>query len=335
MNNNLSKTRSIVEAGLMAVMVFIIMMVVALVPGLGSFGSFILPVPITILYLRYDKKLALSCIIVSSILIGIFYNPIMALASAVYYGLIGLVLGYTVKNKKSSNVTFLFLFLSNLIGNLINLGLYIYIFMGINLNKVLQPMIDSFRDSAELMEKMGLNNEQNKQVIDAMKSIDMKMIMVMIPAAFILASLLNSFLNYVITKSILRRFKWEMESLPPFTHWYMDNRIGAFLIVCSCLGIILSSKAIDTNQYILNTAYSVLVMLLTLQGISILAFFLKFKAKMQKGFIIAICIFMGFSQLNRFLFLMGLIDLIMDIRGIDPNSLGNAIRNKFKAKNKQ
>lgn len=335
MNNNFNKTRSIVEAGLMAVMVFIIMMIVALVPGVGNLGSFILPIPITILYLRYDKKIALSCIIVSTILIGVFYNPVMALASMLYYGLMGVILGYAVKHKKSAKVTFLYLFLSNLIGNLVNLILYIYIFMGINLNKLIQPIIDSFKTSADLIEKMGLSNEQNKQVIDMMKSININMILVMIPAAFVLASLLNSFLNYIITKSILKRFKWEMESLPPFTHWYMDNRIGAFLIACSCLGIILSTKAIDQNQYILNTAYTILLMLLTLQGISVLAFFLRFKVNMGKGFIIAICIFLGFSQLNTYLFLVGLVDLIMDIRGIDPNSLGNAMRDKFKAKNKQ
>lgn len=335
MNNNFNKTKSIVEAGLMAVMVFIIMMIVALVPGVGNIGSFILPVPITILYLRYDKKVAFSCIIVSSILIGIFYSPVMALASMLHYGLMGVILGYAVKSKKSAKITFLYLFLSNLIGTLINLALYIYVFMGINLGKLLQPVIDSFKTSADLVEKMGLINEQNKQVIDMMKSIDINMILAVIPAAFVLASLLNAFLNYIITKSILRRFKWEMEKLPPFTHWYVDNRLGAFLIVCSCLGIILSSKAIDPNQYIFNTAYMILLMLLTIQGISILAFFLKFKINMAKGFIIAICIFVGFSQLNTFLFLIGLVDLIMDIRGIDPNSLGNAIRNKFKVKNKQ
>ena len=67
MNNSLNNTRAMVEAALMSVLVFMMLLIVALVPGLGQLGAFILPVPITIVYLRHNKKIALSTIIAGTI----------------------------------------------------------------------------------------------------------------------------------------------------------------------------------------------------------------------------------------------------------------------------
>lgn len=332
MSNSINNTRAMVEAALMSVLVFIMLLIVALVPGLGQLGAFVLPVPITIVYLRHNKKFALSTIIVSTILIAIFYNPIMAVASAAYYGFIGLVLGYAIKNKKGFAKTFGLSVVANLIGFVINSVLYIYAFMGMTINDVLQSFIDSLKLSADVYEKMGIVNDQNQQVIDTLKAIDIKMLYTMLPASIILAALLSAYLNYIISKNILNKLKFHMEPIPEFTRWYMDNRIGAVLIIISCIGIMVSSKFTEVGQQILTSGYLILNMLLTLQGISIIAYFLKMKLKLKKGFIIFICIFLVLSQLNTFIFALGLVDLIMDIRGIDPNSLGNAIRNKLKQK---
>lgn len=335
MNNSLNNTRAMVEAALMSVLVFIMLLIVALIPVIGQLGAFVLPVPITIVYLRHNKKFAFSTIIVSTILISIFYNPIMAIASAVYYGIIGIALGYAIKNKKGFTKTFGLSVLANLIGSIINSVLYIYVFMGMTINDILQNLINSLKLSVDLSEKMGLINAQNQQQIDLLRSIDLNMVYTILPASIILATLLSAYLNYIISKIILKKLKFDMEPVPQFTHWYMDNRIGALLIVICCIGILVSSKFINLGQTILTSSYFVLTMLLTLQGISIIAYFLKINMKMKKDFIIFICICLGLSPLAQFIFALGIVDLIMDIRGIDPNSLGNAIRKKIKEKIKK
>lgn len=55
---NKNSTRSIVEAGLMSAMVLVLMLLNAYVPVLGYMGLFILPLPITMLVVRHNLKVA-------------------------------------------------------------------------------------------------------------------------------------------------------------------------------------------------------------------------------------------------------------------------------------
>lgn len=322
-------TISIVEAGLMSVIIFLLMMMTSFIPVLGMVGIFLLPLPITLLCLRYNKAVAFLAIIVSAILIAIFNNPITAIGLAALYGFSGIAMGYCISRKMKSLKILGVVFASNLIGMLIDYGLYVYVTLGISLTNIMQQIVDSFKQSMNLYKSIGFDTSNNP-AYKALEQLDVHTILVMLPSAIIVSVLTLSLINYVITKNIVSRFKYQMDPIPSFTRWYLDNRIGAILIILICIGIILNSKHILIGEYIFYSSLSLFQFVIIFIGVAILAYFLKYRFNVSKGIIIIISIFLFFSQLSVILFYLGLFDMLFDIRGLDPNSLGNVLRNKFK-----
>lgn len=329
MRKNKYTTISIVEAGLMSIIIFLLMMMTSFIPVLGMVGIFLLPLPITLLCLRYNKAVAFLATIVSAILIAIFNNPITAIGLAALYGFSGMAMGYCISRKMKSLKILAIVFASNLIGILIDYGLYVYVTLGISLTSLMQQIVDSFKQSMNLYKSIGLDTSNNP-AYKALEQLDVHTILVMLPGAIIVSVLMLSLINYVITKSILSRFKYQMDSIPSFTRWYLDNRIGAMLIILICIGIILNSKHILIGEYIFYSSLSLFQFVIMFIGLAVLVYFLKYRFNLSKGIIIIISIFLFFSQLSVILFYLGLFDMLFDIRGLDPNSLGNALRNKFK-----
>ena len=72
---NKSQSRWLVEASFMAAITFILMMLTT-TTMLDVIGAFIVPIPMTILYLRHGKKVAWLCAIASGILSALFYDPL-------------------------------------------------------------------------------------------------------------------------------------------------------------------------------------------------------------------------------------------------------------------
>lgn len=70
-----NKSKSIVEAGIMSAITFVLMMLTSL-PGIGTIISFAIPIPIALLYLKYNLKTSICSIVISGILIGFFISPL-------------------------------------------------------------------------------------------------------------------------------------------------------------------------------------------------------------------------------------------------------------------
>lgn len=329
MENNI-KSKSLVEAALMAGITFILMMLTTL-PIFDLIGVFLIPIPITLLYLRHSKKAAWLSAVVNGILVSLFYSPFVGIQSVVVYGLIGVILGYCIKSKKSAVNTFFYVIVANAIGMILQLTLGLVVFSKINIHDFLQQIVDTFQEGVNMAASMGINNPNVEQVLEIYKSIDVNFLMMILPFILILQVIVGAFFNITITKSILRKLGYKMESLPPFSKWYLDSKVGAGLIIFCCISTVLKVKKVPFGDTAFFTAYYMLLFVFVIQGLSVISYFLKNKLKLTNGFIVLIEIMIMLSALGIFIFVLGLTDLIMDIRGVDPNSLGTYIRSKIKA----
>ena len=68
MENKNYSTKAIVEAALISVIISVIMILTGYLPMLSFIGTLILPIPVAILYIRYNNKVTLTAIFVSLIL---------------------------------------------------------------------------------------------------------------------------------------------------------------------------------------------------------------------------------------------------------------------------
>jgi len=67
------------------------------------------------------------------------------------------------------------------------------------------------------------------------------------------------------------------------------------------------------------------------QGLAVISNLLKYKLKLNNVLIVFFSILLV-SSMNIFLALLGIVDVLLDTRGVDPNSLGSYIKEKLKKK---
>lgn len=325
---NRAKNKWIVEASFMAAITFILIMLTA-TPMFDIIGSFIVPIPITVLYLRHGKKAAWLSVIVAGVLGALFYTPLIILNVAIVYGPIGVVLGYCIKKEKTAVKTIVALGLVNCVGNIVN---YIIIFTGLtgmNLTEYLQGIVDIFHQAANMSAGMAQASAVTQQIVEFYKSINVEFILMILPIGFIMGIILSSFLNFIIARGILRRLGFKVKSLPPFSTWYLDNRISGILIILFCLSYIMKVNNVLYSGTFFITMVYLLMFIFMIQSLSVIAYFLKNKLKLSNALVFFTEIIIIISPVSLYILAIGIGDLIMDIRGVDPNSLKNFIKGKI------
>lgn len=331
---NKNSTRSIVEAGLMSAMVLVLMLLNAYVPVLGYMGLFILPLPITMLVVRQNLKVASISVVASAILISFILNPITAVGTLLRYGLAGLTLGYCIKSNKNAVVSIAIQSVAIIIGTIIDASLYIYLTLNSTLYKVAEMNVNMMKEAIEtsknLYKSIGVDIQSNP-LFKAMEVFNVDMLFLMIPAILIMSAFMMSYINYVITKQIFKKMKIELAALPKFNYWYFDNRLTAVIIIIACLGIILGTSGVKAGEYITATAIFVLQMIFLIIGVSVLTFFLRDRFKVPKALLVVIILF-TIGSFGYFYAILGFTDSIMDMRGLDPNSIKNTLAKRFKKK---
>ncbi len=89
MYNRQNKTNSLVEAGLIVSLMIILIMLNLYFPIFSIFITFLLPIPIAVLYLRQDYKITLWAILVTGVITAMINNPITAVIITISFGTIG------------------------------------------------------------------------------------------------------------------------------------------------------------------------------------------------------------------------------------------------------
>lgn len=325
---NRAKNKWLVEASFMAAITFILIMLTTM-PMLDIIGSFIVPIPITVLYLRHGKKAAWLSIIVGGVLAALFYTPLMIVNAIIIYGPVGVTLGYCIKKQTSVAKTIGFLAIINGIGNIINYALMFTVLSGISFTQYLQEIVDMFHQAANMTSSMAQSSASMQQVVELYKSVNIDYLLTILPIVFILSIIISSFLNFIIARGILRRLGFKVKSFPPFSRWYLDNRISAILIILFCLSYIMKANNVPYSGTFFITMIYLLMFIFMIQSLSVIAYFLKNTLKLGNGLIVFTEIIIIISPISLYIIAIGIGDLIMDIRGVDPNSLKNFIKGKI------
>lgn len=330
MINKSYSTKSVVEAGLISALIVILMLINAYVPAVAVFGTFVMPIPVTVLYIRHGGKVTLISVVVSTILISMLYNPFLAVTSAIMFGMIGMTLGYCIKNDKKYSVTILFLTIASAVEVVVNFlivstfvdkkGLYQTITMYIDMMK------ESLSSATEIYTKMGVDTAQMAPIKKAFDAINANYLMMLVPAVIIMSAVLSAYVNYIISSAILRKLRYKVNEPTPFSQIYVNNRIGTILILFVLVGMLLTNMRLSAGPYIMNSSMLITQYTFLLDGMALAIYYMKNRFHMAKGFIILLIIVSIFSQVGVYVFLFaGIADLVVDFRKLDPyRKIGNA-----------
>lgn len=326
MNKDKYTAKTIAETGIMFALIFLIVLLTANIPILSDIGVFILPIPITILYIKYDVKISLIAVIMSMILTAIFYDPISALVSAVTYGFVGVSLGYCIKNKMSSMLSTLITAVAAIISNIIKICIYILLMNAGGFIGYVKAIVEELKSALETSRQLYITSNASKEAIDLINeyinNITVKNVLILLPVVLILSSLIQAYINYYITEKTLRRLKYDVNESVPFSEIYIPNRFLALSIGIECLAIILNTKGVSGTTYVVKILQLIIYLVLTIDGISYTAYFLRNIIKLSKkasAFLIIIAIFM--PVLSSIFVGIGLIDILFNMRKLDPNPI--------------
>lgn len=323
MNNRVYNTKSIVEAGIITTLIVILALMNIYLPIFSIFGKFILPIPVTVLYLRHNAKVTIISIVVSGILVGMTYNPLSGLTSAIMFGLAGMSLGYCIKNDKKISTTLVLLSSAFFVGTTIDIFVYIKLITGSSINAFVEEMVkainESFNMAMDFYKKVGVSEEQLKPLLDSLKMMNADFILKLTPAILIVSSIIFAYLTYILTRLILRKLGYNIKEIPKFTEIYINVKVATILAVFLLLGVLLVRQNIKGGEYVLSSSELLLQYAFLINGLSVAVYYLKNKFNIGKGFTVLIILFTLFSRFAMIYFMLGLADVILDFRKLDPN----------------
>ena len=208
-------TQKIVEGAILSALFFILSLSSLYLPLVGIFLSFLSPLPILILTIRQGVKISIAAIVIGSLLVGIFSNLFQGIFVFLQFGILGVVLGYTIYK----DFDIYKIFVIGVVSSLISQGLVIIFGMWITgVNPILlniSSMEKSLSNAFNLYSKMGIPKENIKQVQETFGSA-LKFIKIALPSIFLLSSIFNVFLNYAVSSVILKRLNIDIPKLPKF-----------------------------------------------------------------------------------------------------------------------
>ena len=326
MQNRQFETKATVEAGILSALILILMLTTAYVPFF-SFLNILLPVPITVLYLRYNYKVSLGAVAVSGILVAIFYDPISSLGTSISYGLTGLTLGYCIKKEIKAAKTICFMALASGIGLICNFLLLTFLATPDGFNgfvKMLNSTINRFNETMAYMKdfyfKLGINEKQREMLNQAMQPITMEMIKSILLASFTIASFGSAIINYFTARAILKKLRYKLVEVKPFSELYISEKVGFAIAVLALLAMGLQGSKIALGKYLIVSVIYIITIVFVIEGLAVATYFLKNKFKLPKVVIVLIIIF-TIMQFQFFYVIIGVVDMIMDFRKVNPNRL--------------
>lgn len=324
MQNKTYNTRALVESGIMAAILVVTMLISAYIPFISILAYLVLPTPVALVYVRNGIKYALASLICGS-LIGLFImGPLNAIQLIILEFFCGLTLGYCITNNKKASKTIIYssiAFATIMIIGLFLLTLFVYPngFIGF-INSIVSSFNESVNITKNMYMSMGISKEQIEKAFPSTLLLDKDQILWILPGGLIISSLILAVLNYKITSSIFLRLKVKVDKLKGITSFYIPTLIGAAMIILVCIGLIFKSKNMIVGNYIFNSTMAVLEILLIINGIAALIYFLRHKLNFSKTFTIISIIFL-FLIYNHIYIIIGVAELIVDSRKLDPNRI--------------
>ena len=261
-----------VEGGILSAVAILFALISVYIPFIGAFVNLIWPVPIILLGVRHGYKWSLMATVVAGILIAILLHPLHAVTVAIGFGLTGIALGHCFRRNFTPVTSVLLGSVASLLSKVIVFSISAAV-LGINpladhseaMNRAVEQAINIYRN-------LGMKEADLAHVTENLKN-TLAMMKLIFPAAFAMASVVDTYLNFIVARAVLRKLGHKIAAFPPFSTWNFTGK--------ALLGFILSLLLLYWGksrnwELVANAGLNLQVtcsMLFIVQGLSVAAFF--------------------------------------------------------------
>lgn len=309
-----NSTKALVESSILTSVAIVMILLSIYVPVFLLVGVFIWPIPITYIYAKHGMKLSVLSLVVTYVVAAITVDPITSFLMVILYGVLGVVLGYCIKSKKSVGFSLIIMAVCGFISTMIVLRVMVLV----TGQDVISQGINSVNIMKESMRSAYIKSGTSKATIDKMMAFipDPKIISTILPSLLITYSLVTAFICYFITQKILKRIKYLIPEIIPLSQWYIPSMVASGIIMIFIISFLLTFLKVENGQNYFLNANILFNFAFTINALGFVSFMLK-KRKIQKYIrwvIIAIC---ALTPISSILFYVGIFDYMLDFRKLD------------------
>lgn len=174
------------------------------------------------------------------------------------------------------------------------------------MNNAVAQAIEVYRDFGMAEQELAKMSESMKSMIELMK--------IILPAGFIMASVLDTWLNFLIAKTVLRKLGHNVPNFPAFKEWSLPYHIVYLFALALVMIYWGNSREISLLTQVGMNLQVITSTLILVQGLALFNYFAdKYNlSKMIKGLILFLILTNGFFA--QILIVAGAIDMVMDYR---------------------
>ena len=314
------QTQALVEGAFFASLTAIFSLISMYVPVISFFAALAAPMPTAVLVKRYNIKIALLSLVSALLITVLFFgNPFTAVLVTLEAGIFGLITGLLMKNNMPAGFSLVMSSIGSLLLTFLSF-LMIFLITGNNPFDIANEVRQTAADVFEMYRNNGLLSGMSQKELTELKEDVVNTFTMFFPGSLAIGALISGSINYLLTRELFKRLKYEVVNLKPFYHlqfpWYTIWSI--------ILGIVLLLTGDNLHIAVLSQASKnilcVCCFLFSVLGFSIIVFYMnKFKlSKVVK--IVMLFIFIINWPLTMTLFLsLGILDPYFDFRRLAVN----------------
>lgn len=166
-----------------------------------------------------------------------------------------------------------------------------------------------------MLKETGLSNYEMYQTKDILENAYEYMVLV-IPSAVIIFSLLTAYLNSILSIFILRKLRYGIVFVPRFSYFKLPSNFILGVIVIYLGVFLLKQLKVFYYETIFINVSALISFAFFLQGLAVLIFLINKSRLNQVGKVIFIVLLILSFPLSAIISMVGFLDIIFNFRGI-------------------
>ena len=312
MNLKNEKTRAFLESLLMILLGTIyILLGINFVPVI----SIVFPAFFIILGVRHGIEYNIVSILISILVVGLVVDKYTAFFIFIAFVPLSIVINYVIKKRGKSQELILYSTITSLVSYVIAIVLVKRFFNISFIDQIEKSFSLVLKTQLDMLKETGLSNYEMYQTKDILENAYEYMVLV-IPSAVIIFSLLTAYLNSILSIFILRRLRYGIVFVPRFSYFKLPSNFILGVIVIYLGVFLLKQLKVFYYETIFINVSALISFAFFLQGLAVLIFLINKSRLNQVGKVIFIVLLILSFPLSAIISMVGFLDIIFNFRGI-------------------
>ncbi|MCF7936847.1 MAG: YybS family protein [Synergistales bacterium] len=310
----MDQTRGLVESALLVALASMLFLASHVLPVVGAVVALVCPAPLVVLGLRHSLKRSILGMGVATLLVTAFVGPVGGLFFLFGFGVLGVGIGYLARLFDQAVEIMLYGILVSLGSKLVLMLLVTWV-TGINPFSVDPAEIEGVMGRVSgAFGQWGLSGDATGAFSEQMKEA-LRILPMVFPALLIIASAVDCYLSYVVSRAVLSRLgRRTLPRLPAFEAWRFPRSLFIALVVALVLQFVgMSQDSAGLAMKMGLNLRMVVSLLFFIQGSSLALAFLRHKGVGRFRWVL-LGLFLFVPFLSQLVMLVGIVDMWFDFR---------------------